>query len=508
MAKLKGTSIGLDIGSRYIKFAELKRSGSNIALTKFGIKEIPKDLRSDRGKAIAQLISQLFSENRIKPGSVNICASGQSVFIRFVKLLNVKEDKLKQTMKFEAQNQIPFPLNEVAWDWSVLDKDKNIARKAVIVAIKKNLIEEMISELKLSNITTSLIEVSPISIYNCLAFNEGHDENKLGGLVDIGARATNFIIYNKGNVWIRSFPIAGERIEEAGRQGIEEVILEIERSLEYYFMQAGEDAAGKNKLDEIILSGGGAASEGMESLLTEKFGVKPRLLDPFRKLTIAKDLYQALQSSGRDKNQLGVAVGLALREMAPLKIEVNFLKEPLLEKALSSQKRLYAGLSIAAFILLLGSMTVFMRQDYFVKKSKLDKIDGMIELYRTYEPKIKEIQEKEDVLKGEIGVLYEASSARAMWLDVLKIISEIIPSEAWITDLSSVVSIEKSGVGRLDLNGKALSYQAVNNFVSALKSSPVFKEVKPISSSVEKDKVTNEEIVKFSVTMDVEAGGE
>jgi len=102
MKRRNRSSIGLDIGSRFIKLTELKSSGDNITLTKFAIKEIPKDLKIDRDKVVSQIISQLLSENNIKSRDVNICAAGQSVFVRFVKLLQVKEDKLKQTMKFEA----------------------------------------------------------------------------------------------------------------------------------------------------------------------------------------------------------------------------------------------------------------------------------------------------------------------------------------------------------------------------------------------------------------------
>ncbi|MFC1667740.1 hypothetical protein ACFL0P_07800, partial [Candidatus Omnitrophota bacterium] len=87
MRKFKKTSVGLDIGSRFIKLVELQRAGNSIILNKFGIKEIPKDLKLDRDKVVAQLISQLFSENNIKTRNVNISAGGQSVFVRFVKLL-------------------------------------------------------------------------------------------------------------------------------------------------------------------------------------------------------------------------------------------------------------------------------------------------------------------------------------------------------------------------------------------------------------------------------------
>ena len=506
MASFKTSSIALDIGARFIKLVELRREKNSVILSKAGIKEIPRDTKLDRDKVIAQLISQLLSENKIKPRLVNISASGQSVFIRFVKLLQVKEDKLKQTMKFEAQNQIPFSLNEVMWDWSLLDKDKKDSKKAVIVAIKKNLVEEMISKLNAVKLSTELIDVAPVSVYNCMAFNEDYNGESLGAIVDIGARSTNFIIFNKGNIWIRSFPVAGERIEEAREQGIGELLAEIERSIEYYFMQSGEDAPQDKRINQFFITGGGSVMTDMESAFLNKFNIKPQVMDPFRKLRVSKDAFPKLQEPGA-KNQFSTVVGAALRGMTGLAIEVNLLNETLSEKKSSAQKRIYVGLSITAGALILISFSVFMRQDYYVKKMRLDKIEEMIETYKTYEPKIKKIREEEDILRGKMDILYQTASSRSVWLGIFKSISEMIPKDVWVTDISGIISIEKSGLGRMDMNGKALSYQSVNNFVSSLKALPGFSDVKPVSSSVESDKTTGEEVVKFSITMDVVLAG-
>ncbi len=506
MAKLKASSIALDIGTHFIKLVELKKEKDSIVLTRIGIKEIPKDSKLDRDKITCQLISELLSENKIKQNAVNITISGQSVFVRFVKLLQVKEDKLKQTMKFEAQNQIPFSMNEVLWDWSLLDSDKDSSRRAVIVAIKKNLVEEIVSKLNTVKLSAELIDVAPISVYNCMVFNEDFNGQDLGAILDIGAKSTNFIVFNKGNIWIRSFPIAGERIEEAKEQGAEELLTEVERSLEYYFMQAAEDAPQEKKLTQLFLTGGGSVMENIEASLVSKFNIKPQVMDPFRKLRVSKDVFQKLQTCG-PRNQFSTVVGAALRGIADLKIEVNFLKEALSEKKSSMQKRIYAGLSMATGALVLISFSIFMRQDYYIKKIKLDKVEEMMETYRTYEPKIKKIQEDENILRGKIDTLYQTVSSRAVWLGIFKSVSEMLPKDIWITDLSGVISIEKSGLGRMDMNGKALSYQSVNNFVSSLKALPSFSDVRPVSSSVENDKDTGEEIVKFSITMDVVLSG-
>ncbi len=503
MSRLKASSIALDIGVRFIKLVELKKEKDNIILAKVGMKEIPKGLNLDRDKVTMQLISQLLTENNIRPRPVSISVNGQSVFVRFVKLLQeVREDKLKQTMKFEAQNQIPFSMNEVLWDWSLLDKGKEGSpKKAVIVAIKKNLVEEMALKLSPIKLSAELIDVAPISVYNCMLFNEDFGPEGLGAILDIGYKATNFIIFNKGNVWIRSFPIAGERIEEASAQGLDELISEVERSLEYYFMQAGEDAPKERKMSQLFLTGG-SITEEMESALSSKFNVKPQVMDPFRKLRVSKHAFQKLQAVG-SKAHFSTVVGTALNGMVDLGIGVNFLKDALFEKKASLQKRLYAGFSMATGVSILICLSVFMQQDYYLKKVKLEKVEGMIETYRTYEPKIKKVREDEDILRWKIDNLYQLASSRAVWLGIFKDISGMLPEDLLITDISGIISIEKSGLGRMDMNGRALSYQSVNNFVSSLKALPGFSDVRPVSSSVEKDKDTGEEIVKFSITMDV-----
>jgi len=506
MARFKASSIGLDIGARFIKLVELKRDKGGIMLTKIGIKEVPGDQHIDREKITAQLISELFLENKIKPGPVNISVSGQSVFVRFVKLMQIKEDKLKQTMKFEAQNQIPFSLNEVMWDWSLLTKTKDAPKKAVIVAIKKNLVEELILKLNSVKLSAKLIDVAPISVYNCMAFNEDYDGQAAGAILDVGTKSSNLIIFNKGSIWIRSFPIAGDQMEEAKEQGVDELLAEIERSLEYYFMQAGEDAPKDKKIERFFLTGGGSMAGSMEDKFFSKFNVKPQALDPFRKLRISKDVFQKLDGGG-SKNQFSTAVGAALRGLANLKIEINFLNEALSEKKGSREKRFYSGLSMATGALILIALFIFVRQDYSIKKGQLDKVEEMIETYRVYEPKIKKIREEEGILRGNMDTLYQAASSRAVWLDMFKAVSSMLPKDVWITDVSGIVSIEKSGLGRMDMNGKALSYQSVNNFVSSLKALPCFSDVRPVSSSVDKDKNTGEEIVKFSITMDVVLAG-
>ncbi len=509
MARFRNTTIGLDIGSDSIKFVELKRSGENIILTRMGQKEIPKDIKIDRAKLIEQTINELFLEQKIKNRIVNISATGQSVFLRFVKVLPTKEERLKTTMRFEAQNQIPFSFNEVHWDWSLIDRTQKERQKAVIVAIKKDLIEEQINILTRLRLSVEIIDVAPLCLYNCAFFNEDYDSNQVTGLIDIGLKATNFVIIHKMDLWTRSFPLAGERIKEAGGQGLEELVLELERSIEYYHLQKEvavpqqEVVTQERKIDQVLLFGGGAVTEGLGALLTKRLNTKVRQIDPFRKLQISKGVLSEVQRE-TSKPLYAHAIGLGLRGITGCPIEVNFLKQFLLEKRISLEKRLYSALSIVLVLAILGTLAFFIREDYRLKKIKLKKIEELVELYRSYQPRIVKLKEANEALQAKIDTLLDIGQKKGFLLDILNELNLKLSKDIWITDVSSVLTLEKNEPGKLDISGKALSYSAVNSFISSLKSSEYFKEVKPISSSVEVGGTGGEEIVKFSISMEIE----
>lgn len=509
MARFKNTTIGLDIGSDAIKFVELKRSGANIILSKLGIKEIPKDKNIDRAKLISQTISELFIEHRIKERLVNLSTTGQSVFIRFIKVLPSKEERLKTTMKFEAQNQIPFSFEEVHWDWSLVETSQPLRNKAVIAAVKKTIVEEQLGMLKDIRLSTEIIDVAPLCIYNCTAFNEDYDPEQITGLIDIGFKATNFVILFKNDVWTRSFPLAGERLKESGEQGLEELIGELERSLEYYHLQRDtgfsqqEGTQQKNKIDQILLMGGGTLMEALEEALIKRFDAKVRSIDPFRKLQISKEALSEVQRQG-SKQLYAHAVGLALRAVTKCAIEINFLKTFLFERRIARAKKVYSTFSIFLVLVILGSLAFFVREDYRLKKLKLKKVEELTELYRSYQPKIARLGEENEILESKLKTLSSIGYNRGLFLDILNELNSQLSKELWITDISSILTFERDEPGKLDISGKALSYSAVNSFISSLKSSKYFREVKPISSSVEVDRLSEEEIVKFSISMEIE----
>src|SRR5476651_411621 len=158
--------ITVDLGTSTLKFAEFAIGrGGALTLLHFGVAELGLDpnKEEERAKFITPTLSKLFREHRIKGGDVYLSISGQSVFMRFVKLPPVEPAQIEQVVKFEAQQNVPFPIEEVTWDYQMMPArtaGSNEA-EAVIVAIKKEVIEAEVEAVERVGVKIKLLDVDP-----------------------------------------------------------------------------------------------------------------------------------------------------------------------------------------------------------------------------------------------------------------------------------------------------------------------------------------------------------
>src|SRR4029450_7341632 len=118
--------------------------------------------------------------------------SAQSVFTRFVKLPSVGEDQVDQIVGFEAQQNVPFPIDEVVWDYQLVDQGNPNEVEVVLVAIKSDLLNEINESIRGSWLKTNIVDVSPMALYNAYRYNYSDTEG-CTLMIDIGARTTNLI---------------------------------------------------------------------------------------------------------------------------------------------------------------------------------------------------------------------------------------------------------------------------------------------------------------------------
>lgn len=209
--------VSLNLGSQTLGLAEFHaQPNGGLILAGYQLREIPVDpsAEMDRYRQISEALPALMRELRIKAGPADYAVSGQSVFARFVKMPSVDQDKIERIITFEAQQNVPFPIEEVVWDYQLVGTRDADKIEVVLVAIKADLLEGINAAVETAGLQTTRVDVATMALYNAFRFNY----SELTGcslLIDIGARTTNLLFVEPGKVFSRSIPIGGGSITSA-----------------------------------------------------------------------------------------------------------------------------------------------------------------------------------------------------------------------------------------------------------------------------------------------------
>src|SRR6266700_5719772 len=199
----------LNLGSQAISVGDFRpQSGGGLVLRDYKRRDLAIETPGEpiRHAQITATIREIINELGIKSANVNYAVAGQSVFARFVKLPSVEEEKIERIIAFEAQQNVPFPIDEVVWDYQLVGGGGDEQIQVVLVAIKADLLDEINRAVEETGLRASVVDAAPMALYN--AFRYSYSD--LGGcslLVDIGARTTNLLFIEPARVFSRSIPI-------------------------------------------------------------------------------------------------------------------------------------------------------------------------------------------------------------------------------------------------------------------------------------------------------------
>src|SRR5688572_17751635 len=301
--------VTLNLGSQSIELAEFRAEPpGGLALCGYRARElsVEPDKQGMRLEEMGAALREMLSELRIKGGEVNYTVAEELVFSRFVKLPALGEEKLERIISFEAQQNVPFPIDEVVWDYQLVGGGLGEQVQVVLVAIKADLLDAINRAVENTGLRTTIVDLAPMALSNAFCYNYAG----LSGcslLIDIGARTTNLLFIEPGRIFTRSVAIGGISITAAiakefrepfaaaefrkKRDGVaalgaeplgEDVAraakivrntmtrlhAELTRSISHYCAQQ------KGKTPErIFLSGGGASTRGLREFFHEKMGL-------------------------------------------------------------------------------------------------------------------------------------------------------------------------------------------------------------------------------------------
>jgi type IV pilus assembly protein PilM len=340
-------SIGLDLGSSYIKTIKLKESKGSYELELFDLYPLPPELIVD-GSIIDSIrlvdsIKDMVRKAGIKTKDAVISISGHSsVIIKRISLPEMSEEDLSESIKFEAEQYVPFDIEDVNLDFQIIGpKEEPGQMDVILVAVKKDIINEYISVIKEAGLNPIIVDIDAFALENMYGINYEIEPGKNIALLNIGASTINMSIL-KGGISVftrdsslgsnlhtealqREYNITYENAEKLKRgepvenvspedaanvieSASEEILSEIIRSFDYY-----RSTTMHEDISEVIFSGGCALLSNFASMIAEKTGIETKVAEPFRNIKIPKKFdttnIQELAPV------MAIAVGLALRRL-------------------------------------------------------------------------------------------------------------------------------------------------------------------------------------------------
>src|SRR6266550_2807348 len=192
--------ISLNLGSQTIGLAEFQaKAEGGLVLQNYRLREVLIDPVGEgiRHTQISATLREMMAELQIRHEAVNYAVPAQSVFARFVKLPAVEEEKIERIIAFEAQQNVPFPIDEVVWDYQLIGGGADERLQVVLVAIKSDLLEGINAAVEAAGLRPDVIGVANMAIYNAFRYNYS-DVTDSSLVVDIGARTTNLLFIEPG----------------------------------------------------------------------------------------------------------------------------------------------------------------------------------------------------------------------------------------------------------------------------------------------------------------------
>lgn len=336
--------VGLDIGSSYLKAVTLKEKRGGYDLDTFEMLQLPPDLIVE-GSIIDSLrlieaIKELLKKGKIKAKQASIGIAGHaSVIIRRIIVSEMSEEELQESIKFEAEQYVPFDIEDVAIDFQILGpSDEPGQMDVMLVAVKRDIINEYTAVVREAGLTPVVVDVNAFALSNMYEINYEIEPETTVALVNIGASTLNLNVLKGGvSVFTRDSAVGsmlhtealqkafdlsfddaerlkrGEAIENvppekadsAMRSASEEIASEILRSIDYF-----RSTAYHEDINEVIISGGGALVSGFPNILADTTGFEVKIAEPFKNIGIPSKYVGLIEDV---QCMAAVAVGLALR---------------------------------------------------------------------------------------------------------------------------------------------------------------------------------------------------
>jgi len=465
--------LALNLGSQTVALADFRtQPHGGLVLAGYRLREILAEAGNEaaRNLQIAAALREMMAELGIKAGTVNYCVAAQSVFARFVKLPAVEEEKIERIIAFEAQQNVPFPIDEVVWDYQLVGSGSDEQLQVVLVAIKSDLLEGVNTAIEGTGLQTAVVDVATMALYNAFRYNYS-DAADGSLLIDLGARTTNLLFLEPGKIFSRSVPIGGgsisaaiakefneptaaaefrkrrdgfvslggayaepadaevARVSKIVRSTMTRLHAELMRSITHYRSQQQGSAPAR-----VFLCGGGASMPYMREFFHEKLQLPIEFFHPLRNVAVAENVDKA--EVAQAAHLLGELVGLALRAATTCPMELNLRPASVVRTHALTRRRPFLTLAAACFLLgLLGWGFYYLRAASLERQATASVVQK-VEAMRRVATQMDTVHKESSALDAIAVPLTAAIDDRSFWVEIVEDLNARLPKEnIWITEL-------------------------------------------------------------------------
>ncbi|MSU57850.1 MAG: type IV pilus assembly protein PilM [Pedosphaera sp.] len=453
----------VDFGAGSLKLAEFEvNEAGGLRLKQFVIKSLGLEgsQETKREAVILKALQDVIAEHGIKAREVNVCAPGFHVFSKFVKLPPVDPSKVTQIIQYEAQQNVPFPLAEVVWDYQILGTTAGGELEVLLVAIKSDVVEGLFRVAEAAGLKLQVTDVSPAALCNAFRFNYGELED-CTMLLDIGAKTSNLLFFEKGKVFSRSINLGANSITQdfanesklkfdpadkvkidegfvslggayeepenphqaaiskIARQFMTRLHIQVNQTLQFYRGQQGGSAPAR-----LFLAGGASIMPYTAQFFAEKLNVPVEYFNPFRAVQI--DPAVNLEELARVAHGLGEVVGLGLRNLATCPVELNLMPESTLRWQSFNEKKPYFIATLASLVLMAFAVGFIFEKLAGVKKEQSEKVQQDTTPLQGRETQFKTANNQLKKAQADLEQITGWMEERAQWVDLVKEIRRVL----------------------------------------------------------------------------------
>jgi type IV pilus assembly protein PilM len=455
--------LAVDFGAGSLKLAEFEiNEAGGLRLKQYGLKSLGAEgaQETTREAIILKALQELLAEKGIKARQVNVCAPGFHVFSKFVKLPPVDAGKVTQIIQYEAQQNVPFPLEDVVWDYQILGSTSGGELEVLLVAIKADIVEGLFRVTESTGLKLQLTDVSPAALCNSFRYNYG-DLEDCTMLLDIGAKTSNLLFFEKGKVFSRSINLGANsitqdfanesklkfdaaeklKIEEGfvslggayeepenphqaaiskiARQFMTRLHIQVNQTMQFYRGQQGGSAP-----QRLFLSGGASVMPYTAQFFAEKLNVPVEYFNPLRNVQL--DPAINLEELARVAHSLGEVVGLGLRNLAHCPVELNLMPESTLRWQSFNQKKPYFIATVFSLVMVVAAMGFLFEKLAVVKTDVLNKVKDDVGPEEVKEVKFKKAYGDLKKTQEEVNQIVGWMRDRYYWADVLSELRRVL----------------------------------------------------------------------------------